>query len=381
MKKKKILFVNDEMTMGGVARILNTLLSMIDREKYDVDLLVLHKRGELLKEVPEGMSVYGGSSFFDTVDIPLSQCRGKNLLSKLRLLFYMKSGLIEQRIKKERKQFLKKHYDIEFSAKEGFCTIFVASGDSDRKINWVQVDYKECNYSKNHMALMKKMLKKIDMNIACSEKVKDSYVELFNVGDIKVIHNLINEKYIKALSKQKVQFIKPSNKINLITVARFHPQKGLDRLIRAYAKVKDYYKLTIVGDGELKDDLYTLAKDLGVFDDIVWTGILANPYPEIKAADLFVLPSVYEGYPTITIESLVCGTPVLALEVAGIKEQITNRNMGYIIANKEERLVFKLEELKDQKEVLLKAKEALKDYHYDNQKILEAYYAIFNGEE
>ena len=191
MKKKKILFVNDEMTMGGVARILNTLLSMIDREKYDVDLLVLHKRGELLKEVPEGMSVYGGSSFFNTVDIPLNQCRGKNLFSKLRLLFYMKSGLIEQRIKKERKQFLKKHYDIEFSAKEGFCTIFVASGDSDRKINWVQVDYKECNYSKNHMALMKKMLKKIDMNIACSEKVKDSYVELFNVGDIKVIYKLL----------------------------------------------------------------------------------------------------------------------------------------------------------------------------------------------
>ena len=89
------------------------------------------------------------------------------------------------------------------------------------------------------------------------------------------------------------------------------------------------------------------------------------------------MPSVYEGYPTISIESLVCGTPVLALEVAGIKEQITNRNMGYIIANKEERLVFKLEELKDQKEVLLKAKESLKDYHYDNQKILEAYYAIF----
>ena len=55
--KKKILFVNDEMTMGGVARILNTLLKMIDKSKYDIDLLVLHKRGELLNEIPEGVRV------------------------------------------------------------------------------------------------------------------------------------------------------------------------------------------------------------------------------------------------------------------------------------------------------------------------------------
>ena len=50
--KKKILFVNDEMTMGGVARILNTFLKMIDKDDYEVDLLVLHKRGELLSEIP-----------------------------------------------------------------------------------------------------------------------------------------------------------------------------------------------------------------------------------------------------------------------------------------------------------------------------------------
>ena len=53
MEKKKILFVNDEMVMGGVARILCTLLKLIDRNKYEIDLLVLHKRGELLKETEQ----------------------------------------------------------------------------------------------------------------------------------------------------------------------------------------------------------------------------------------------------------------------------------------------------------------------------------------
>lgn len=376
--KKKILFVNDEMTMGGVARILNTFLSMIDRDKYDVDLLILHKRGELLKEVPEGISVYGGSPFFKTVDIPLSQCKFSDLFSKFRLLFYMKTGLIKKRIKKERELFLKKEYDIEFSAKEGFCTIFTAYGNSDKKINWVQVDYKECNYSKNHMKLMKEALQLIDMNIACSNKVMEAYKELFNVDRIQVIHNLIDEKRIYEKSLKNSQFDFGSDKIKLITVARFHHQKGLDRLIRIYGQLDAYYDLTIVGDGELKEELYSLANKCGVLDQIRWTGILANPYPEIRHSDLFVMPSVYEGYPTITIESLISDTPVLTTEVAGVKEQLTEPHYGYVVENSEEALFAKLNYLKDKKELLRKYKEALKDYHYDNESILNEYYKIFN---
>lgn len=380
--KKKLLFVNDEMTMGGVARILNTFLKMIDLDKYDVDVLILHKRGELLNEIPSNIPVLSGTSFFDTVDIPLSQCKGNNLFNKLRLIFYMKTGLIKNRIKKERKKILSKQYDIEFSAKEGFCSIFTSVGDSHKKLNWVQVDYKESNYSKNHMTLMKECLKGIDMNIACSDQVKNAYQELFNVSKICVIHNLIDEKRIYDLSLEKAQYpVSSDDKINLICVARFHHQKGLDRLLKVYAKLKDDYHLTIVGDGELKDELYAMAKDLGIFDLITWTGIMQNPYPEIRANDLFVMPSLYEGYPTISIESLISSTPVLSTDVAGVKEQIIKDYEGWVIENSEEALYTKLEALKNQKELLQAYKKELLNYHYDNQAILNQYYAIFEDKE
>lgn len=373
--KKQILFVNDEMTMGGVARILNTLLKMIDRDKYDVDLLVLHKRGELLKEIPEGINVIGGTDFFNTVDIPLKQCKGKKLFSKIRLLLFMKTGLIKNKIKKERNKILNKHYDIEFSAKEGFCTVFTAYGDSDRKLNWVQVDYKESNYSSNHMSLVKEALKQIDMNIACSETVMNSYKEIFGVERICTIHNLVDEERIRKLSLEKPTIVKKENKINLITVARFHRQKGLDRLIRVYSKLKDYYHLVIIGDGELKEELYSLAKELNCFDDIDWLGLMTNPYPNVKESDLFVMSSLYEGYPTMTIESLISGTPVLTTKVAGVNEQITDK-CGFIVENSEEGLFNKLNELKDSKKIL-SLKKNLKDYHYDNQIILNKYYEHF----
>ena len=376
--KKNILFVNDEMTMGGVARILNTFLKMINKDDYEVDLLVLHKRGELLSEIPEGINVIGGSDFFSTVDIPLSQCNMHNIFSKIRLLLYMKTGLIEGKIKIERKKILNKKYDIEFSAKEGFCTIFTAYGDSTKKFNWVQVDYKESNYSSNHMGLMKKVLKHINMNIACSDKVRDSYKELFDVERIITVHNLIDEERIYKMSLEEPNTIVSDNLINIICVARFHHQKGLDRLIRVYSRLTDYYNLTIVGDGELKEELYSLSKELDVFDKITWTGIMANPYPEIRLNDLFVMPSLYEGYPTITVESLISDTPVLTLEVAGVKEQIIKDYEGWVIDNSEESLFHKLNELKDKKELLIEYKNKLKKYHYDNESILEKYYEVFS---
>ncbi|MDO4499723.1 MAG: glycosyltransferase [Erysipelotrichaceae bacterium] len=376
--KKKILFVNDEMTMGGVARILNTFLKMIDKEKYEVDLLVLHKRGELLAEIPDGINVIGGSDFFNAIDIPLKQCKGNILLSKLRLLFYMKTGLIKNKIAKERKKILNKHYDIEFSAKEGFCTIFTGYGDSDKKVNWVQVDYKESNYSSNHMGLVKDALSHIDMNIACSEKVMESYKELFGVKRICVIHNLVDEERIRNLSLQAKTIETEDKKINLITVARFHRQKAVDRLINIQAKLKDYYSLIIIGDGELREELYELAKSKGVYDDIKWLGIRSNPYPDVRECDLFVMSSLYEGYPTMTVESLISDTPVLTTRVAGVNEQINDTN-GWIVENSEEALYEKLNELKNSKDLLRQMKNDLFNYHYDNESILNRYYEIFEN--
>ncbi len=378
--KKKILFVNDEMTMGGVARILNTFLKMIDRNEYDVDLLVLHKRGELLSEIPDDINVLSGTDFFSVIDRPLKECKGKELFKKIRLLFYMKTGLIKNKVKKERKKILSKHYDIEFSAKEGFCTIFTGYGDSDKKFNWVQVDYKESNYSSNHMNLVKDALSNIDMNIACSSQVMESYKELFGVSKICVVHNLVDEERIRNMSLEPCDLkLGDNGKINLITVARFHPQKAVDRLIRIHSKLKDYYNLIIIGDGGLREELYSLAKELNCFDDIKWLGLKSNPYPYVRQCDLFVMSSLYEGYPTMTVEALLSDTPVLTTLVAGVSEQIDDSN-GWIVENSEDGLYKKLDELKDKKENLISLKKSLENYHYDNETILNSYYKIFEGE-
>lgn len=375
---KKILFVNDEMTMGGVARILNTLLKKLSPEEYEIDLLVLHPRGQLLKEVPSHVKVIAGTSFFDTVDIPLKQCRGRQLFHKLRLLFYMKTGRITEKIRKERKKILSKKYDVEFAAKEGFCSLFVASGDSVKKLNWIQVDYRQHNYSANHMSLMRKELQNIDVHIACSENVLASYQELFGIHNGVVIHNLMDDEKIHSLAAEKTQLVAKTDNIQLITVARFHPQKALDRLLRVYQRVQENYDCVIIGDGEQRQELYQLAKELGIFEKIHWLGLQENPYPHIRQADLFVMTSLYEGYPTITIESFLSGTPVLTTEVAGVREQFLSPEQGWIVDNSEDALYQKLLSLQTKKEFLQEMKRELHCYHYHNEEILKHLAQIFN---
>ena len=251
--KKKILFVNDEMTMGGVARILNTFLRQIDRDKYDIDVLILHKRGELLDEIPDGINVIGGTPFFNTIDIPLSSCNITNIFSKIILLLYMKTGLIKNKIKKERKKILNKQYDVEFSAKEGFCTIFTAYGDSKKKYHWLHTDYSMYDCTANYKKLFIDVFSKFNNIIAISKSVSKKFTEKYEFKNMKVIYNLINTEKIIEKSKE-FEIKNDSKKINFISVGRFHNMKGYDRLIDAFAKLKsdiglDNVTLRLIGNG------------------------------------------------------------------------------------------------------------------------------------
>ena len=377
--KKKILFVNDEMRMGGVARVLNTLMANLPKDKYEIDLLILHKQGMLLDEIPEGINIIEGTTFFRPVDESLDALvKGFHVFEtcrKLRLLFYMKTGLIKGKIKKERKKILNKTYDVEVAAKEGFCTIFTAYGDSKRKINWVLTDYSVCNYSKNHMGLVKDALRYIDLNIADSNQALIAYETVFRVQNGIAIHNLMDTSILENGLQETHTNIINKDTINLIDVARLHPQKGIDRLIKASTTVYNEglkHDLYLIGGGELEDELKELTVSLNA-THIHFLGFQKNPYRDIAECDLFVLSSLYEGFATIINESLIVGTPVLTTRVSGCEEQITDSSYGWIVENSEEALTNGLRTALKDKAKLKEMKHELSKYKYDNEGILKEF--------
>lgn len=129
----------------------------------------------------------------------------------------------------------------------------------------------------------------------------------------------------------------PYNKggIQLISVGRLNCQKGYDLLLHvlkdACSQIPDLH-LTLVGDGPEEQALKSLAKELGVNNAVTFAGYQENPYPYMACADLFISPSRYEGSPNSVLESLACGTPVLAFDCpGGTREIISEAKNGWLV--------------------------------------------------
>ncbi|MCF0109199.1 MAG: glycosyltransferase, partial [Erysipelotrichaceae bacterium] len=108
-------------------------------------------------------------------------------------------------------------------------------------------------------------------------------------------------------------------------------------------------------------------------DTVHFLGFQKNPYGDVKACDLFVLSSLYEGFATIINESLIAGTPVLTTRVSGVEEQITEDDYGWIVENDQQSLNEGLYKALSDREVLKKKKEALASYVYDNDAIIRRF--------
>jgi glycosyltransferase involved in cell wall biosynthesis len=124
----------------------------------------------------------------------------------------------------------------------------------------------------------------------------------------------------------------------MLSVGNLTPNKGFDLLIRSFAVVAarpDYsdLQLTIIGDGLIRDALKKLISDLRLEDRVCLTGTVPHEqlYLWYCAADLFCLLSKIEGWPNVILESLACGTPVVATSAGGIPEIIRSENVGLLV--------------------------------------------------
>ena len=108
-----------------------------------------------------------------------------------------------------------------------------------------------------------------------------------------------------------------------VTVGRLDSQKSLPDLVRAFAEgTAEDDELVLIGDGPMRDDVLTLAGELGIADRVRLAGHLAEPWSEVASADGFLLASRAEGMPNAVLESLAVGTPVIATDELSVLEDV-----------------------------------------------------------
>ena len=152
---------------------------------------------------------------------------------------------------------------------------------------------------------------------------------------VRVIPNFVRklpEPYDMSVQAEQSQRI-------MLAVGRLDKQKGYDLLIRAFARVdakRKGWRLVILGEGPERSNLWRLAEDLGIHDAVAMPGIVKEPAEWMHKADLFVLPSRYEGFPNALLEAMACGCAVIAADCPSGPAEIIHNGVNGLLVPRED---------------------------------------------
>lgn len=167
--------------------------------------------------------------------------------------------------------------------------------------------------------------------VALSEKVKETVIEEYGINPQKVPVVYNGVPLDKCLLKNNCCIDK--NKINILHIGRFTLAKNHIEMINAFCELKKKYEgitLNLIGDGELKKQVEEHISLCQAEDFVKMLGLKDNVFPYLQKADVFILPSVYEGIPMTLIEAMGSGVPIVASRVGGIPDMITDGQEGLL---------------------------------------------------
>lgn len=374
MKEKiKVLFRHRSMEMGGVEKVILSLLNNLNKEKFEMTLQVSLYQGELRDKVPSDIRYIKnnkGKEDFSRQSLTRTfQLLVRNLKVRLFNLFPSISDKI----------YLKEKFDIEIATSyTDFEFVLNSSNKFSKKIGWFHSDI---TFPKLQPAVPKilNQIPKFDYFIFGSQQTKDIFTQTypnFKLPENQVILNAIPIEEIKQKAVEYVPDFGTKDPV-FVSVGRLHSRKGYHKLIEVHNKlIKDGFahKIIIIGDGEEKDNLENLTKMYGVQNSFVLLGSLLNPYPYVKNADFFVMPSESEGWPLIIADTLILQKPILSTAVGGIPEMIRHLENGYLINYDTDEMYNAMKEFLSNTNMIEKIKKGLEnsEKQFDNQKIFDA---------
>uniref|UniRef100_UPI0040481F6E glycosyltransferase n=1 Tax=Mariniflexile sp. TaxID=1979402 RepID=UPI0040481F6E len=382
LTKRKILFVLDSLGSGGAEKDLVTVLNLINKEKYDIDLLTFIKGGLYENIVPneitylpilEYQAYLNGNkksvSGFKTIKFFLVRvfaAVSKRIYDFFTNLFKIRKlhpAQLNWLLTNKAFDNLPKKYDVAIAFSQGLPTYFIIEKvNSKVKAGWVNTDYKKANYSSKFDSPYYDILDRI---INISPKGEEIFLEFHHKQKHKcsIIYNIISKEIITKMSLKEGDFPTNFSGLKLLTIGRLVPPKGYDLAIKACKILKEKnikYQWYAIGEGPLKSELQELAKELDVIDSFVFLGTFPNPYPFIKKCDIYCQPSVFEGFGIALAEAKILCKPIVATNFEVVYDQIRHEENGLIVDMDPMALANGIEKLAFDKELNKKVIENLK---------------------
>ena len=346
---KRIIFVIGDLNLGGAEKSLVRLCAQLNEDKYDISVLSLFGRKCPLSEyLPEYVKQYYVSrektiSFakqYSSVWMKIYFFSTNKLWSKKRTNNKVLRFIYRVFLRIENKHFISYvknlfksiPFDISVGCLEGLPSVVSTNCFSCNKRFIFYAHGSVDGYYGDDDAF-----EKCDRLIAKSEKLKENIIRIknYNPQKIIVLHNVYDIENIKKQSLETADLIEDTKSLHIITVGRFHPDKGQISAILAAAKLKsngvDFLWIFVGNDkGEYAEFCKQKVVELGLENNIVFTGSRINPYPYFRICNIYVQPSKCEALPGTVVEALILEKPIVSTKTYGALELIKDGDNGLL---------------------------------------------------
>lgn len=346
VRKIKTLVVIDNLYTGGVATSLYNYLYFA-HELMDIHLLVFDEDSIDKTKVPDNVEIVTPDKGLHILGKNHSRIKQESflmMLYRLIMIFLARNinGVVSRMILWP---FVKMQsgYDLAIAYAQDDSYKSISKGCIDYIVKRVVAKHKSvivhCDY-KNFGGYDYKqigMFEKLNSIICVSESCKNNFIECFPKLRNKTIvcENFTDVDAIRNLAGTGISY--PTDTVNFVSVCRLSEVKGLSRTIEALGELRDNgvvnFTWTIVGEGPEYEKLNIMIKEKQLTSKITLVGNKDNPYPYIKHASYFVLPSLHEAAPMVYGEAASLGVPIVSTETCSAIELVQERGIGIVVPN------------------------------------------------
>jgi glycosyltransferase involved in cell wall biosynthesis len=361
MSKPRIFINMHYMELGGAERALLGLLNSLDTDKVDVDLFLNQHTGEFLPLIPEKINLLPERPGYNAIERPMLQVLkegqygivlGRLKARKLHRKYHKSLTDIEKSFDSSSFHYVAECvqsylpslddlgvYDLAISFLQPH-NIVLNKVKAKKKIAWIHTDYSTVHVNAE---LELPVWAGFDYIASISPDCTRSFLQTFPTLKNKIIEieNILSTSFVRRQAELlDVSAEMPKNGINLLSVGRFCHAKNYDnvpdivkRLVDKGFKDLRWYIIGFGGDEPL---IRQRIAEAGMEDYVILLGKKDNPYPYIKACDVYVQPSRYEGKSVTVREAQVLCKPVIVTSYPTARSQVRNGVDGIIVPQENE---------------------------------------------
>lgn len=402
MNKPRIFIAMHYMEIGGAETALVGLLNALDPARVDVDLFLYDHRGEMMQFIPEWVNLLPQIPKYSVLERPIVELvkRGFWGIAAARLWAkwlsqkaYKRSGStlennggLDKMSKCTTPLLPKINPSVTYDLAISFLTphrIVAEKVKAKKKIAWIHTDYTRVWVDAVDEL---KVWQKYDYVASISGDVTNTFLQVFPSLAPKIveIENILSPTFVRkrAELEDSDKEFRQTDKISLLSIGRYSEQKNYDNVPdickRLINKTKLNIKWYIIGYGGDEALIRQKIKEAGMEEHVILLGKRSNPYPYIKACDIYVQPSRYEGKSVTVREAQMLCKPVVVTNYPTAPSQIRSGIDGVIVPMDNEGCAHGLAEVICDKPLQERIIAYLKTHDYGNESEVEKIYTLIN---